>query len=135
MSIRNCDTIATASLINFNRSNKACGSFAASCFAVNHHQLDSSQRFHCRNLTGHTSGVVGLEFSKDGTLLVSGGYDKIVRLWPISSVTRNEQCPIIPIEMKTRHVSHVYSLAITSDNRRLFSGGAGGKVFIHDVAT
>ena len=91
--------------------------------------------FYCRNLTGHTGGVGGIEFSEDGTLLASGGYDKIVRLWSIGKTTGNEQRIIDMIEMKTKHKSDVLCLAISPDNGRLFSGGKDGKVFIHDISS
>ena len=95
--------------------------------------------FHCKNLLGHSEYVKTVEFSNDGTLLASGGYDKIVRLWPISEARRqNEAIPIASMEMKSRHNSmhsSVFSLAFSPDNRRLFSGGLDGNIFIHDVQT
>ena len=80
-------------------------------------------------MTGHEGGVGGIEFTADGTLLASGGADKIVRLWPISKAVENV------IEMKTKHKSSIYCLAISSDNRRIISGETDGKVIIHDVTT
>ena len=60
-------------------------------------------------------------------LLASGGTDKIVRLWPISS----QPATIAPTEMETKR----YESAICSENSRLFSrGAADGKIFIHDVS-
>lgn len=95
------------------------GFFAASCFDIRRQQLDCSRqkKFHRWNLTGHKNAVIAAEFSEDGTLLASGGENKIVRLWPISRVTRNEQTVIVSVEMKTRHVSPVYCLAISTDNK------------------
>jgi WD40 repeat protein len=86
-------------------------------------------------LIAHNGGVIKNEFSEDGTLLASGGLDKIVRLWPIGNSTGNEKDTIIPIKMKTIHEPCIYCLAISSDNRRLFSGEKNGNVFIHDIPT
>jgi len=92
-------------------------------------------KFHCQDLIAHNGGVIKNEFSEDGTLLASGGLDKIVRLWPIGNSTGNEKDTIIPIKMKTIHEPCIYCLAISSDNRRLFSGEKNGNVFIHDIPT
>ena len=78
---------------------------------------------------GNDYRISTVEFSDDGALLASGGSDNIVRLWPIS------QNPVASIQMETRHSSLVYSLAFAPDNRRLFSGGLDGKIFIHDAQT
>ena len=116
---------------------KTRGCFAANCLSVHRRQLDSSQKFHCQNLIGHTSTVIVAEFSEGGTLLLaSGGYDKIARLWPISSGAEGElNSAIAPFEMETRQESAIYCLAISSDKNRLISGEKNGKVFINDVAT
>ena len=76
------------------------------------------------------------EFSADGTILASGGVDKIVCLWHTNKVTGNGQNDVIdPTEMETRHESNVRCLALTSDIDRLFSGEDKGKVFVHDIET
>ena len=124
VSKNNCDTTATAALNH--------GFFASNCFAANRQQLDPSLKFHCRELTGYEGGVIVVEFSADGTLLASGGFDKIVRLWPIG---KSNEGVITPIEMETEHESFVYCLAVTPDNQRVLSGEMSGKVFIHDVTT
>ena len=59
------------------------GVFAAKCFAVHRRESNVTSAFHCWNLCN--SGGVAVEFSNNGTLLASGGSDKIVRLWRISS--------------------------------------------------
>ena len=107
-------------------------SISSNCFAANRRQLNPLLKFHCRDLTGHEGGVGGIEFTADGTLLASGGTDKIVRLWPIG---KSNEDAITPIEMGTEHESFVYCLAVTPDNQRVLSGEMSGKVFIHDVTT
>ena len=113
------------------------GAFAAKCFAVHRKESTATSSFHCKDLLGHSRYVETVEFSDDGTLLASGGLDKIVRLWPISNKAEVERghIPIAPIEMETRHDSVVYSLAFAPDNRRIFSDGSDSKILIHDVET
>ena len=106
-------------------------SFSANCFAAVHRkETNGDESFHCKDLVGHIGHTKAIEFSKDGTLLASGGTDKIVRLWPIGN-----SATIAPTEMKTKHESAISSLAIYSENNRLFSGAADGKIFIHDIQT
>ena len=105
------------------------GAFSAKCFSVHRKESEVPSSFHYKDLIGHKGGIIAVEFSDDGALLASGGRDNIVRLWPIS------QNPVASIKMETRHSSFVYSLAFDPDNRRLFSGGLDGKIFIHDVQT
>lgn len=113
------------------------GAFTAKCFAVHHNESDVISSFHCKDLLGHKSTVHSVEFSDDGTLLASGGWDTIVRLWPISQeAVDDSQNPIIPIEMKKRHKKVASSLAIAPNNSRIFSGDwSEQSVFIHDVET
>jgi len=109
--------------------------FSAKCFSVHREEADTSSSFHCKDLLGHNGGIAALEFSEDGTLLASGGKDKIVRLWPISKETENgNNLVITPIEMETLHESFISCLAISSDNRRLFSG-CNEKLIVLDIET
>ena len=105
------------------------GAFSAKCFSVHRKESNVPSSFHCKDLMGHTNRILAVEFSDDGTLLASGGRDTIVRLWSIS------QNPVASIQMETRHASAVIGLAFASDNRRLFSAGLDGKIYIHDVQT
>ena len=85
----------------------------------------------------HVGTVNAIEFSDDGTLLASGGSDKIVRLWPISQVTAAEgtRNPIVPVQMVAKNNPAVCSLAFTPNNSRLLSAGLDGKILIHDIQT
>ena len=109
--------------------------FSAKCLSVHRKEADASSSFHCKDLLGHNGGIAVIEFSEDGTLLASGGKDKIVRLWPISKEAENgNNLDITPIEMETLHESFISCLAISSDNRRLFSG-CKEKLVVLDIET
>ena len=110
--------------------------FVANCFSVQRKQSDVTSSFHCQELCQPDS-VITVEISHDGTLLASGGHNKIVRLWPIRSQAdiENPRNASVSIEMKKKHLNSVACLTFVQDNSRLFSGGLDGKIFIHDVQT
>jgi len=111
--------------------------FTAKCFAVQRKESDVISSFNCKDLLGSHEGMRVVEFSDDGTQLASGVVDKVC-LWSISSHEAevvSGQNPIVPIEMETKHSFSVLSLAFAPGNRRIFSGGFDGNIFIHDVQT
>ncbi|GLX41367.1 hypothetical protein Sros01_74400 [Streptomyces roseochromogenus] len=77
-------------------------------------------------LTGHTGGVYGVEFSADGGTLVSGSVDHTVRLWDVAG--RRE------ITSFTDHTDKVWSVAFGPDGKTVASGGADRTVRLWDVA-
>ena len=76
-------------------------------------------------LSGHSSCVRGLEFSFDGRSLVSGGGDKVVKLWDLQTggVVRTFY----------GHTTVVCSVAISVDYTRIASGSGSGVIHIWDV--
>ena len=106
-------------------------SFAVNCFSARRRQVESSQLFRCRELTGHTGDIFSMKFSDDGSLLVSGGLDKTVRLWSLNQ-GRDQWNSMV---MEAKHSHQVTCLAFSPDNCRIFSGGHDNKVFIHDTNT
>ena len=106
-------------------------SFAANCFSAHLKKIESSQLFRCRKLVGHGKVVLETEFSEDGSLLVSGGWEPFVRLWSLNQ-NRNGECTPIAI-METMHKGDIRCLAFSPDNRRIFSGSDDKKVLIHDI--
>ena len=64
----------------FRSNNRNAGRFSAG-------RLASSETLHCKNLTGHHSAVIrAMDFSEDGSLLVSGGGDDRVLVWRMDQV-------------------------------------------------
>jgi WD40 repeat protein len=80
----------------------------------------SLHHHYSKDLLGHEGSIVSIEFSPDGSLLASAGFDTIVHLWSIHYAENGFRNPIIPIEVQTGHES--YSLAIAEDNNRIFKG-------------
>ena len=72
-------------------------------------------------LNGHTGGISSLAFSADGTLIVSGSYDKTVKLWQAASGKEL-------VELKAPEAIH--SVAISPDGR--FIVAATGNEYIGD---
>ena len=96
-----------------------------------------SRFFMCRDLVGHTHNILSLEFSTDGSFIVSGGCDNTVRLWSLSSndATEKTKSTTSVHQMKTKHESTVYCVVISSDSSRIFSGGLDSKLFVHGAST
>ena len=78
-------------------------------------------------LCGHTDGIYRLAFSQDGTLLLSGSYDKTVRVWDVQTggVIRTFD-----------HDHLTYSAAsISSDGALVALGAKDGTIRLCDVRT
>ena len=61
--------------------------FSANCFSAERPKIESSELFCYQELTGHTDSIGSIEFSENGTHLISGSDDKTVRLWSIKVAT------------------------------------------------
>ena len=94
--------------------------------------LHSTLASRSRNLVGDSSKINSIDFSDDGMFLASGGYDFIVRLWPMNNAAERE---IVPIQMETKHEDFIMCLVMSPTNSRVFSACRKGKVLIHDVQT
>ncbi|KIO10424.1 hypothetical protein M404DRAFT_129403, partial [Pisolithus tinctorius Marx 270] len=77
-------------------------------------------------LHGHTSGVTSVAFSPDGKRIVSGSWDKTVRVW---DAERGVQLGS-PLE---GHTSEVISVAFSPDGKRIVSGSRDKTVRAWDV--
>lgn len=71
--------------------------------------------------TGHVQGVVDVEFSPIGTELVSGGYDKTVRIFDLFSQRSREI-------YHTKRMQRVLSVKFTGDGRFVLSGSEDANI-------
>jgi len=100
-------------------------------------RLSSLKPLCCRYLSDYHDNetVSSIEFSDDSSLFVSGGGDGRVLLWPTNKAVDEKWTPN-PTEMNTKHEnSAVYCLAVSPDNKHIFSGGFNKRITIHDAET
>lgn len=81
-------------------------------------------------LPGHEEFVGAVAFSADGRLLVSGSWDRTVRLWNLEASD-----PAATSSVLVGHTDRVESVAITPDDSQVVTGGRDGTVRIWDPGT
>ena len=75
--------------------------------------------------SGHTGGVRSLTFSSDGRLLVSGSYDKTVKLWDMQTGG--------VIKTFFGHTYCIYFVSISVDCIRIASGSGDNTINVWDI--
>lgn len=70
-------------------------------------------------LEGHTDSVISVNFSPDGSFIVSGSHDMTVRIWD----TESGELVAGPFD---GHVDRVYSATFSRDGTRIVVGGESG---------
>jgi WD40 repeat protein len=80
-----------------------------------------------RVLTGHADLIHDLAFSPDGKVLASCGYDKLIKLWDVSSGKE--------VRTLKEHSDSVYAVRFSPDGKLLASAAADRAVKLWDAAT
>jgi len=87
-------------------------------------------------LSGHTDDITSITFSPDGNTLASGGDDKTIRLWDLST---GEQKLLLsdPQWREVFSISHdlALKLSFSPDGRILASGISEGEIYLWDIDT
>jgi WD40 repeat protein len=76
-------------------------------------------------LQGHTDWVNAVALSSDGRRVVSGSYDKTLRVWDIESGQS--------LRTLQGHTSEVNAVALSSDGRRVVSGSRDHTLRVWDL--
>ena len=76
-------------------------------------------------MKGHSKSVKSIAISSDSKYIVSGSYDKTIKIWNLESGQ----------EIKTLkgHSESVNSVAISSDNKYIVSGSADNSIKIWNI--
>lgn len=81
-------------------------------------------------LEGHSGPVTSITFSPAGSLLASGGYDRSIRLWDLTSNN-----PKTAVKELIGHTHYIRHLVFANEGRVLFSTDGDGHLFAWDVAS
>jgi hypothetical protein len=83
--------------------------------------------YEVRRLTGHQDAVTSVAVTPDGRYVVSGSWDRTVRIWELA--TGKEVRRLIGQQ------GHVESVAVTPDGRYIVSGGNDATLRLWELAT
>ena len=86
------------------------------------------------NSQHHLKYISAVEFSNDGSLLATGAASNRVAVWPIGEVLGGKTPnPILMLDNALYYGGFVSSLALSQDNRRIFSSATDSRIIIHDL--
>jgi WD40 repeat protein len=77
--------------------------------------------------TGHTNAIDAVAFSRDGSLLASGGHDAIIKLWDVRSGSE--------LRALAGHTNTITALVFSNDGKTVVSGALDSTVRFWDVAS
>lgn len=80
-----------------------------------------------RDYVGHAGPVAGLAVTADGKFLVTGGDDKTVRVWEVTSAKQ--------LRSFQGHVEKLTAVAVRSDGKQIASASADGAIRVWDLNT
>uniref|UniRef100_A0AC34RFU3 Uncharacterized protein n=1 Tax=Panagrolaimus sp. JU765 TaxID=591449 RepID=A0AC34RFU3_9BILA len=103
-------------------------------FKVDLFNLNRNKTLYQRDVKGHHGCVNAVEFSKDGTLIASGGDDLGIFIWNAHDAYSAIK-PKPRAIMSKKHLSNIFTLAFSKDGRRIFSAGNDGYLLVHDIET
>ncbi|XP_076442508.1 DDB1- and CUL4-associated factor 5-like [Babylonia areolata] len=102
----------------------------ASPYVLMKERFAKAQSLYRRDLKAHYGCVNAIEFSNDGSYIVSGGDDRRVLLWNVEKALSDIG---EPVPMKGEHNSNIFCLAINKSNTKIYSGGNDEQVVLHDI--
>jgi WD40 repeat protein len=89
-------------------------------------RLDLENEKETVSLSGHTSRVLAVCYTRDGKRAVSASQDGTLRIWDMSTLKI--------VRVLKGHESSVAAVALSADGQRAVSGGADKKLYIWDLA-
>jgi WD40 repeat protein len=104
-----------------------CIYLLVTCVGLASRPLSAQEAKEPITLKGHTISVHSVAFSPDGKQIVSGSFDKTIKLW--DAVTGKE------ILTFKGHTDPVFSVAFSPDGKRIVSGSHDGTVKVWEMPT
>ena len=92
---------------------------------------------HCKEFSHPRHYTKAINFSNDGTLLATGTYGGVVRIWdinqPFDSKSKPKKLQYYSHSSRLRRSVDIMCTTISSDNKSIFSGTFCEEVLIHDL--
>lgn len=84
----------------------------------------------------YTQAINSLAFNRDGTQIISGGNDGVVRLWDVKTGGLITELPNVdPVDPPATQNHRVASVAFSKDGSRIVSGGWDGAIRLWDATS